>query len=33
MFCVGPQVINVEEVADLSMECVVPIATLVQEGA
>ena len=30
---VGLQVINVEEVADLSMGGVVPIATLVQEGA
>ena len=32
-FCVGLQVIHVEEVADLSMGGVVPIATLVQEGA
>ena len=30
---VGLQVIHVEEVADLSMGGVVPIATLVQEGA
>ena len=30
---IGLQVIHVEEVADLSMEGVVPIATLVQEGA
>ena len=30
---VGLQVIHVEEVADFSMGGVVPIATLVQEGA
>ena len=33
IFCLGPQVIHVEEVADLSVGGVVPIATLVQEGA
>ena len=33
IFCVGPQVIHVEEVAALSVGGVVPIATLVQEGA
>ena len=33
LFCVGLQVIHVEEVADLSMGGAVPIATLVQEVA
>jgi len=33
IFCVGLQVIHLKEVADLSMGGVVPMATLVQEGA
>ena len=33
IFRVGLQVIHVEEVADLSVGGVVPMATLVQEGA